>query len=133
MKNYYATLLITAIITASAISCADNSSSATDGMPIAIHPKVSTRVTDTSFENGDCIGVDIYFSENSSYITNAKMVHNGTSFLADDVKWYDADKSATFGAQYPYDDAHPNTTLFRKTRPATVMFSRTCYWPTRQM
>ncbi len=64
---------------------------------------VITRATETSFEDGDQIGLSINRSA-SVYATNAKLTFTNSVFSGD-LNWYNASDAATLAAYYPYDAA----------------------------
>ena len=62
-----------------------------------------TKATDTAFEAGDAMGVNVYEGENS-YIFNAKFTYNGSALTSvTEYKWYeDTETVGTITAYYPY-------------------------------
>ena len=86
----------------------DPSGDATVKHAVRITP-VITRVTETSFENGDAIGLSIT-RQSGAYVTNKKFTYNGLEFSGN-LDWYDEGSDAsTLAAYYPYDaDAVPAT------------------------
>lgn len=72
-------------------------------LPLRIEPEIS-RVVGTVFSEGDLIGLSIANSENSAYLTNKKLVYNGSYFTADGLLWYNnITLKADLRAYYPYD------------------------------
>ena len=57
---------------------------------ITISPEiVATKVTGTSFDSQDKIGLDIkQDEETANYLTNAELTYNGTAFTGTDLIWY---------------------------------------------
>lgn len=77
-----------------------SSSGSSTSTAILISP-VLTRVTDTSFEEGDMIGVSITTTD-GAYATNARFTYSGSTFSGS-VNWYDdSSMSSSFTAYYPY-------------------------------
>ena len=67
---------------------------------------VMTKVTATSFESGDAVGVSITRST-GAYADNEKMTFDGSVFSGS-LKWYDEEAdAATVAAYYPYSPAVP--------------------------
>ena len=66
-----------------------------------------TKVTDNRFENGDAIGVNIVLPS-GAYVTNVKMVYDGSAFPSD-LEWYDGTDASVFTGWYPYSSAVPST------------------------
>ena len=75
--------------------------------PIRLVP-VMTRATETSFENGDAVGLTVTRTS-GSYAANRKLTYNGLEFSSD-LLWYpEGTDPATLAAYYPYADAAPST------------------------
>ena len=62
-----------------------------------------TKATDTAFESGDEIGVNV-FTEGGDWISNAKFVSNGSALTSDKAyEWYEeTEVEGTITAYYPY-------------------------------
>lgn len=72
----------------------------------ALHSKVRisptiAKATETEFEVGDAIGVDIILENGQSYVKNSRLVYDGTVFSGD-LEWYDGTDICTIAARYPY-------------------------------
>lgn len=79
---------------------------------IAISPEiVATKVTGTSFDSQDKIGLDIkQDGETANYLTNAELTYNGTAFTGTDLIWYKGEGTSTLTAYYPYSpEGKPST------------------------
>jgi len=74
-------------------------------IPEAFNIKIApviTKVSETSFDKDDAIGVSIVKEEGVVYKENAQFIYDGTNFTSD-VKWYtELDKKAVITAYYPY-------------------------------
>lgn len=71
-------------------------------LPLYIAPEIS-RVVGTTFSEGDQIGLSIANSEDSAYLTNRKLIYNGSYFTAEGLLWYDnINLKADLKAYYPY-------------------------------
>ncbi len=68
---------------------------------------VFTKVTETAFEKGDAIGVNIILPS-GPYATNACMTYDGNLFSSD-LEWYDSDARSTVKAWYPYSSSVPGS------------------------
>lgn len=61
-----------------------------------------TKATDTAFEEGDVMGVNVFKGE-ESYIHNAKFTNGASGLTSDKVyEWYEDEVEATITAYYPY-------------------------------
>ena len=79
---------------------------------ITISPEiVATKVTGTSFDSQDKIGLDIkQDEETANYLTNAELTYNGTAFTGTDLIWYKGEGTSTLTAYYPYSpEGKPST------------------------
>jgi uncharacterized protein (TIGR02145 family) len=76
-----------------------NPSTASGTLPVRITP-VITRATETSFEDGDQIGLTITRAT-GAYVTNEQLTFTGGVF-AGNLNWYNASDAATLAAYYPY-------------------------------
>ena len=74
-------------------------------IPEALNIKITpviTKVSETSFDKDDAIGVNIVKEEGVVYKENAQFIYDGANFTSD-VKWYtELDKKAAITAYYPY-------------------------------
>ena len=69
---------------------------------------IVTRVTETSFESGDAIGLTIVRS-NGTYVTNERLAYDG-NYFSGSLNWYnDNTASATLKAYYPYQSSVPTS------------------------
>lgn len=69
---------------------------------------VITKATETSFENGDAIGLTVT-KASGAYATNAKLTYNGIEFSSS-LLWYpEGTDAATLTAYYPYASTVPTS------------------------
>lgn len=80
--------------------CADDGEG---GLPrVTIVPRIQSRVTGMHFDAGDSIGLTIT-RVSGDYVTNRKMIYDGTAFAAGDLLWYnDLHEKSTLTAYFPY-------------------------------
>lgn len=103
-----------AIITIAAlavVSCSQKENLQLQGnLRITISPEI-TKVTGTSFDSQDKIGLDIkQDGETANYLTNAELTYNGTAFTGTDLIWYKGEGTSTLTAYYPYSpEGKPST------------------------
>ncbi len=80
-------------------------------IPINISLGLSTRATDSSFEQGDCVGVYIVnydgtqpgtFQNKGNHVDNHKLSYTGRWVSDETVYWKDETTHADFYAYYPY-------------------------------
>ncbi|MCC8036346.1 MAG: fimbrillin family protein [Rikenellaceae bacterium] len=99
------TFLLLTIALGLHVSCSADKRSPAADLPIAVHPSIHTRATETAFEQGDKIGVTIKLDgEATAYKTNAELTHNGSYFVSQEIKWYSEDVASTFEAYHPFDE-----------------------------
>ena len=89
------------------VACNKKEESVTQPFEVRISP-VLTKVAETTFENGDAIGVNINRGA-SAYASNAKLTYNGIDFSGD-LLWYaEGTDPATIQAYYPYSETLPTS------------------------
>lgn len=77
-------------------------------IPIRISTDVSTKATETGFENSDAVGIYVVnvpgsLAASGNHVTNKKFVFNGTDWTSDTQSyWEDQTTHADFYAYYPY-------------------------------
>ena len=81
-------------------------------IPIKLSTDISTKATDSSYENGDKIGVYVVnningeagnLADSGNHLDNTKFTFNGTEWKADkEVYWADQTTPADFYCYYPY-------------------------------
>ena len=70
---------------------------------IRIAPEIRTRVTGSSFETTDTIGVTIRRADGTRYLDNRFFTFDGTNFSSAGIAWYpETDEATTVTAYYPY-------------------------------
>ena len=83
-----------------ALAACNKTEPAKEALPFRISP-VLTKVTSTSFETGDAIGVSIVRDAQYAYADNQKLTYNGSEFTGD-LKWFTEEGSAFISAYHPY-------------------------------
>jgi uncharacterized protein (TIGR02145 family) len=88
-------------------ACTQKEEPVRETFDVRISP-VLTKVAETTFENGDAIGVNISRGA-TPYATNAKLTYNGTEFSGN-LQWYaEGTDQATVTAYYPYSETLPTS------------------------
>lgn len=88
-----------------ALAACNKTEPAKEALPFRISP-VLTKVTSTSFETGDAIGVSIVRDAQYAYADNQKLTYNGSEFTGD-LKWFTEEGSAFISAYHPYSSTAP--------------------------
>ena len=88
-----------------ALAACNKTEPAKEALPFRISP-VLTKVTSTSFETGDAIGVSIVRDAQYAYADNQKLTYNGSEFTGD-LKWFTEEGSAFISAYHPYSSTVP--------------------------
>lgn len=91
-------------------------------LPVRISP-VITKVTETTFETGDAIGVSIVRSNQEAYASNEKLVFDGSVFSGS-LMWYaEGTDGASITAYYPYSSTVPASFTVEADQSAGVAAS----------
>lgn len=99
MKNTSNILLFVAVVAAFFCACSEAGGKR---RVIEIEPIIASRVTALNFETGDEIGLHIERTT-GVYTENERLIYNGSSFVGNDLIWYDNDaETSTLKAYYPY-------------------------------
>ena len=97
--------LVYCVVGLLALAACDKKEPAKEALPFRISP-VLTKVTSTSFETGDAIGVSIVRDAQYAYADNQKLTYNGSEFTGD-LKWFTEEGSAFISAYHPYSSTAP--------------------------
>ena len=85
-------------------ACNKKEEPAKEAFAFRISP-VLTKVSATSFDNGDAIGVNVYRT-GAVHAQNARLTYDGNVFSGD-LKWYTEEGKAVVAAYYPYSATAP--------------------------
>ena len=89
-------------VAVAAFFCACSEAGSGERRVIEIEPIIASRVTALNFETGDEIGLHIERTT-GIYTENERLIYNGSSFVSNDLIWYDNDaETSTLKAYYPY-------------------------------
>lgn len=99
MRFFYSSLILSFF---SIVSCSKQQ--LTPHYPdIRIAADISTRATDTNFEQNDAIGVTIRKQDGTAYLTNKYFSYDGLSFSSIGTQWYpESEDESVIIAYYPY-------------------------------
>ncbi|MFI3289419.1 MAG: fimbrillin family protein [Rikenellaceae bacterium] len=103
-------------------SCVEDTVTSSDyGYSVLVNPTIQTRATETSFENGDQIGLSIIMeSTASAYKSNYAMTYTDNLFASDLVWYSDNTQASTLLAYYPYISGASVPTSFTINSDQTV-------------
>ena len=86
MRFFYPSLILSLIFI---VSCSDSEQQAAPQYPaIRIAPEISTRATDTNFEQNDAIGETIRKQNGTDYLENKYFYYDVISFSSIGTQWY---------------------------------------------
>ena len=110
MKKFF---LLISILSLATLSCNKETPASGGGETPSVEPylvqidPIITRITPSTFENGDAIGVTIRRAT-GVWADNFKLNFNGTVFSGVQ-RWYEQADEASLAAYYPYQESFPTT------------------------
>ncbi len=103
MKNIYYTLLLIAATVM--VACERDTSLSNEGVnqQISFMASITSRATETAFENGDEISVTAYSTDGATYAENVKHSYLNSEFKSDTpIRYSSGNSELSFIALYPY-------------------------------